>query len=217
MTPKTENHSAIHNKRVQQETCFKNSQKSQSFQTFTKCIAWMHFISYCTGNKSKRRSWSRELLYTSSVYGLVRLQERLEWVLLFHPQNLSEEPLLRASPEELDSDLLVNTQWKLLTDFILQKDAEHRSHQQLVNIKIHKGWLTDIMFYCCSLDCFGFQLSLSKEGPCSAGSEVVSYQLSRQTHAAAGQQALQTSVSKPNHLPLKQPPLYTIPFTSLAL
>ncbi len=101
-------------------------------------------------------------------------RKELEWVLLFHSQKLSEEPLLRASPEELDSDLLVNTQWKLLTDFILQKDAEHRSHQQLVNIKIHKGWLTDIMFYCCSLDCFGVQLSLSKEGPCSAGSEVVS-------------------------------------------
>ncbi|KAF4108007.1 ISL LIM homeobox 1b isoform X2 [Onychostoma macrolepis] len=61
---------------------------------------------------------------------------------------LSEEPLLLASPEELDSDLLINPQWKLLTDFILQKDAEHRSCQQL--------------------------LSLSKEGPCSAGSEVVS-------------------------------------------
>ncbi|XP_016339008.1 insulin gene enhancer protein ISL-2A-like, partial [Sinocyclocheilus anshuiensis] len=55
---------------------------------------------------------------------------------------VSEEPLL------LDSDLLINPPWKLLTDFILQKDAEHRSYQQL--------------------------LTLSKEGPCSAGSDVVS-------------------------------------------
>uniref|UniRef100_A0A673NMV0 Insulin gene enhancer protein ISL-1 n=1 Tax=Sinocyclocheilus rhinocerous TaxID=307959 RepID=A0A673NMV0_9TELE len=46
------------------------------------------------------------------------------------------------------NDLLINPPWKLLTDFILQKDAEHRSYQQL--------------------------LSLSKEGPCSAGSDVVS-------------------------------------------
>uniref|UniRef100_A0A8C1WE79 Insulin gene enhancer protein ISL-1 n=1 Tax=Cyprinus carpio TaxID=7962 RepID=A0A8C1WE79_CYPCA len=62
--------------------------------------------------------------------------------------SVSEEPLLLTSPEELDSDLLINPPWKLLTDFILQKDAEHRSYQQL--------------------------LSLSKEGPCSTGSEVVS-------------------------------------------
>ncbi len=34
------------------------------------------FYFFCTGNNSKRWSWSRELLYTSIVYGLVRLQER---------------------------------------------------------------------------------------------------------------------------------------------
>ncbi|XP_026130391.1 ISL LIM homeobox 1b [Carassius auratus] len=61
---------------------------------------------------------------------------------------VSEDPLLLSSPE-LDSDSdWINPPWKLLTDFILQKDAEHRSYQRL--------------------------LSLSKEGPCSTGSEVVS-------------------------------------------
>ncbi len=102
------------------ETTAKGDPGAESSSTLAPCMAWLD------------------------------CRKELEWVLLFHSQKLSEEPLLRASPEELDSDLLVNTQWKLLTDFILQKDAEHRSHQQLVNIKIHKGWLTDIMFYCCS-------------------------------------------------------------------
>ncbi|KAL1266889.1 hypothetical protein QQF64_002564 [Cirrhinus molitorella] len=61
---------------------------------------------------------------------------------------VSEEPQLLSSPERQDSDVLINPPWKLLADFILQKDAEHRSYQQL--------------------------FSLSKEGPCSTGSEVVS-------------------------------------------
>uniref|UniRef100_A0A671PPF7 Insulin gene enhancer protein ISL-1 n=1 Tax=Sinocyclocheilus anshuiensis TaxID=1608454 RepID=A0A671PPF7_9TELE len=74
--------------------------------------------------------------------------EELKWVSCFHPQKVSEEPLLLDSPERQDSDVLINPPWKLLTDFILQKDAEHRSYQQL--------------------------LSFSKEGSCSAGSEVVS-------------------------------------------
>ncbi|XP_016337168.1 insulin gene enhancer protein isl-1-like [Sinocyclocheilus anshuiensis] len=69
-------------------------------------------------------------------------QQQLEGCLV------SEEPLLLDSPERQDSDVLINPPWKLLTDFILQKDAEHRSYQQL--------------------------LSFSKEGSCSAGSEVVS-------------------------------------------
>ncbi|KAK9968056.1 hypothetical protein ABG768_002404 [Culter alburnus] len=60
---------------------------------------------------------------------------------------VSEDPML-ASPESQDSDMMISPPWKLLTDFILQKDAEHRSYQQL--------------------------LSLSKEAPCSAGSEAVS-------------------------------------------
>ncbi|ROK80948.1 Insulin gene enhancer protein isl-1 [Anabarilius grahami] len=59
---------------------------------------------------------------------------------------VSEDPML-ASPESQDSDMMISPPWKLLTDFILQKDAEHRSYQQL--------------------------LSLSKEAP-SAGSEAVS-------------------------------------------
>ncbi|XDV53925.1 hypothetical protein PO909_022320 [Leuciscus waleckii] len=65
-------------------------------------------------------------------------------------QNLHivSEDLMLASPESQDSDMRISPPWKLLTDFILQKNAEHRSYQHL--------------------------LSLSKEGPCSAGSEVVS-------------------------------------------
>uniref|UniRef100_A0A673N7R7 Insulin gene enhancer protein ISL-1 n=1 Tax=Sinocyclocheilus rhinocerous TaxID=307959 RepID=A0A673N7R7_9TELE len=56
--------------------------------------------------------------------------------------------MMRSTQKQQDSDVLINPPWKLLTDFILQKDAEHRSYQQL--------------------------LSFSKEGSCSAGSEVVS-------------------------------------------
>ncbi|XP_016141496.1 insulin gene enhancer protein ISL-2A-like isoform X2 [Sinocyclocheilus grahami] len=69
-------------------------------------------------------------------------QQQLEGCLV------SEEPLQLDSPERQDSDVLINPPWKLLTDFILQKDAEHRSYPQL--------------------------LSFSKEVSCSAGSEVVS-------------------------------------------
>ncbi|XP_039531443.1 ISL LIM homeobox 1b isoform X2 [Pimephales promelas] len=59
------------------------------------------------------------------------------------------EDLMLASPESQDSDMMTHfPPWKLLTDFILQKNADYRSYQQL--------------------------LSLPKEGPCSAGSEVVS-------------------------------------------
>lgn len=61
---------------------------------------------------------------------------------------VSEEPLLLVSTESQDSDVMISPPWKLLTDFILQNEAEHRSFPQM--------------------------LSLPTEGPCSAGSEVAS-------------------------------------------
>ncbi|KAI2660007.1 hypothetical protein H4Q32_022599 [Labeo rohita] len=84
------------------------------------------------------RVWFQNKRCKDKKRGLImrNTQKQLEECL-----KVSEEPLLLASPERQDSDVLINPPWKLLTDFILQK--EHRSYQQL-------------------------------EGPCSAGSEVVS-------------------------------------------
>ncbi|CAM4730512.1 unnamed protein product [Leuciscus chuanchicus] len=86
-----------------------------------------------------------------------RCKDKKRSVMMRHTQTQLEgclaseqvsEDLMLASPESQDSDMRISPPWKLLTDFILQKNAEHRSYQHL--------------------------LSLSKEGPCSAGSEVVS-------------------------------------------
>ncbi|KAK7120269.1 hypothetical protein R3I94_020312 [Phoxinus phoxinus] len=89
-----------------------------------------------------------------------RCKDKKRSVMMRHTQTQLEgrlaseqvsEDLMLASPESQDSDMMMmmmmSPPWKLLTDFILQKNAEHRSYQQL--------------------------LSLSKEGPCSAGSEEV--------------------------------------------
>ncbi|XP_067289265.1 ISL LIM homeobox 1b [Pseudorasbora parva] len=82
-----------------------------------------------------------------------RCKDKKRSLMMRHPQTqlegrlVSEDPML-ASPDSQDSDMMISPPWKLLSDFILQREAEHRSYQQL--------------------------LSLSKEGPCSAGSEAVS-------------------------------------------
>lgn len=67
---------------------------------------------------------------------------RLVYSFIF--QDVSEEPNLAASPESQDSDTLGNPSWKLLTNFILQKHADH-----VVNIEraMRNG---SIVLWCCS-------------------------------------------------------------------
>jgi len=68
-------------------------------------------------------------------------------LVLFGLDEKVSEDLMLASPESQDSDMMTHfPPWKLLTDFILQKNADYRSYQQLVNIRIHKRLKKILLF-----------------------------------------------------------------------
>nr|XP_055065012.1 ISL LIM homeobox 1b [Misgurnus anguillicaudatus] len=84
-----------------------------------------------------------------------RCKDKKRSLMIRHTQNqhedhmdVSDEQIMVTSPESQDGDMLGSPSWKLLTNFILQKHADQGSCHHV--------------------------LSLSKEGPSSALSEVVS-------------------------------------------